>query len=365
MTDTYEPIATRYRPQRLDELLGQETPARTVRGMLRTKHINRTILLNGPTGVGKTSFARIIAMAINCKAPDDGDPCGKCNPCRMIRARGSETSVHEINGGEARGIDEARKLIDTAQYAPRGFQKRVFILDECQQLTAPAWKSLLKVLEEPPPATVFILCTTDPTKIPSDIRGRMLHLNIRPVKDEPLAKRLRQIAKLEGQKLDPEIALKLARAAHGHVRDALNLLEAFMNNLAGVKAGETMDVQEVADSILGEVSDQMAVDFIHHIVNSDVTAALSMLERVFNHQVFCESVLRLAVHLVRAKTSTTLNDRHLTAFYEDMRANGIGRIQCTSILGRIIEAAVLVQSYQTNDPYAVMVHATVQACDRK
>jgi DNA polymerase-3 subunit gamma/tau len=358
----YEPIDLRYRPSKLDDLVGQDAAVKTLRGMISSKRINRRILCSGPHGLGKTTLARLIAMSINCSSPIDGGACGACKTCRAILHADQNTSVHEINGADSRKIEDARELIQTARYAPRDMKYRVFILDEVHQLTAEAFKSLLKILEEPPLQTVFVLCTTDPTKVPVEIRSRMLKLFVRPVGPEQLAKHIKRIAKAEGKPISGQVALKIATATRGHVRDAMNLLESFLLALAGSK--DEPDVDALLDELLGDASDALASAFVLHTVNGDTQRAMMLLRKVYNHQVFCESVTRFATHVVLQKAGE--RDPHLSEFYDEVKQiDGVTTERAAKQLSIWNDAAARVKSYQTNDPFAVMVAATVMASETK
>lgn len=360
----YEDLTLRYRPHKLADLIGQDTAVKTVRGMIRSGKIVRKIMISGPFGLGKTTMARLVAMAINCKAPNDGDPCGECEPCKQIIHNVRDGSVHEINGANARKIEDAREMILTSQYAPRGFKYRTFIIDEIHQFTPDAFKSLLKVLEEPPPNTVFIICTTEPGKVPQEVRSRMKSctLTVRPVSPELIAKYLRRVAKLEGTPIGTEPAMKLAKASRGHVRDALGLLEVFINTMAGGTDGEDIDVDQLLNDLLGDASDGMGIEFMLAVLKGDRIGALVILNKVFNHAVFCETVTRLAAHVVRATydESNLLRDSHLGEFYDQLAELKLTQ-RTVDILDIFNAAAERVKSFQTNDPYAVMVAATVRA----
>jgi DNA polymerase III subunit gamma/tau len=278
--------------------------------------------------------------------------------CRDVISAAQNSAVQEINGADARKIEDARELIRNAKYAPRGAKYRVYILDEVHQFTPEAFKSLLKILEEPPPSTVFILCTTDPTKVPSEIRSRMLRLNVRPLDPPTCAKMVKHIAKREGTAISGSLALKIATGARGHARDALNLLEAFLNAHGG-QTGEDVDLDALLESVLGDASDSLAKAFTFHVVNGSVQEAVTLLNKVYNHQVFCESVVRFAAHVVRAAIGG-LRDVNHADLYDEI---GKPKLEVASAQLEIWnEAAARVKSFQTNDPYAVMLSATVRAC---
>ena len=361
-SNTQDCMATRYRPKKLSELLGQPHTVQVVRGML-SGSIPRTILIDGPYGTGKTSLARLIAHAVNCLDRKEGDLCGECAYCVEIQKGNDPGTIHELNGAEARGIDESRKLINTAQYMPRGHQYRVFILDEVQQLTAEAFKALLKILEEPPKHTIFILCTTEPGRIPPEIRSRMLRLVVRSVEPDVLSKHLRRIAKAEQHVIGIETAQKIARASRGHVRDAINILEAFC---CAAKSAENTDPDNLLESLLVETSDALALDYVAALHSGEIETALLCLNRVRNHALFCEASVRVATHMVRSyyDRSGKLRDPHMSDLYDRYDHTNLSQ-KVHIILVTLNGAATRVKQYQTNDPYAIMVEATVMAAGSK
>ena len=159
----YQSLYRRYRPQRFDEVRGQDHVTRTLRNAVRNGTVAHAYLFSGPRGTGKTSTARILAKALNCAAPEDGEPCGRCTSCTEIAA-GRSLDVIELDAASNRGIDRVRDLISTIALASPG-KRKVYIVDEVHQLTAEASIALLKTLEEPPGHVVFVLATTDPQKV--------------------------------------------------------------------------------------------------------------------------------------------------------------------------------------------------------
>lgn len=217
-------LARKFRPQRLEQLIGQEVVVRTLRNALASGEVAHAYVFAGLRGVGKTTAARILARALNCQAGPTPDPCGVCSACVDIAA-GRALDVLEIDAASNRGIDDVRELRETARAMPVRDRYRVFILDEAHQLSRDAWGALLKILEEPPPHVVFVLASTDKQKFPATILSRCQQLDFRPVPTALLHAHLMQIARTEGFSLPDGAALMLAFSAEGSVRDALSLLD--------------------------------------------------------------------------------------------------------------------------------------------
>ncbi len=220
----YQVLARRWRPQRFEDLVGQEVVVRTLRNALEHKQIAHAYLFSGLRGVGKTTVARLLAKALNCDHGPTAAPCGECVPCREI-ALGSSLDVLEMDAASNRGIDDVRELRDVARVLPVRDRYRVFIVDEAHQLTKDAFGALLKILEEPPAHVVFILASTEKDKFPATILSRCLQVDFRPIPAELVAARLAHIAEQESFGLSPGAAQLVARATEGSLRDALSLLD--------------------------------------------------------------------------------------------------------------------------------------------
>ena len=214
----------RYRSATFADLIGQGHIATTLRNQVTQNKVSHGYLFTGMRGTGKTSTARILARAVNCLSPQDGEPCNQCVPCTDI-TNGATVDVLEIDAASNRGIDEMRDLRDKVKFLPASLARKVYIVDEAHMLTTEAWNALLKTLEEPPDHVLFILATTEPQKIPETVRSRVQRFDFRPVDSEELTKHLSKVAGDEQLTLDPDAAQILARASQGSVRDSLSLME--------------------------------------------------------------------------------------------------------------------------------------------
>ncbi len=226
MTDAPERLALyrRFRPQRFADVVGQDLVVATLRRAVAEGKLGHAYLLSGQRGVGKTSVARILARAANCLAPEDGEPCNRCEACRRILAGGS-LDVVEIDGASNRGVDQIRRLREEVAYVPAGSRYKVYIIDEVHMLTGEAFNALLKTLEEPPPHVLFIFATTEPHKVPATVLSRCQAFELGPIPEEGIAEVLQRVAQAEGIFLEPAAADLIARRSRGALRDALVVLE--------------------------------------------------------------------------------------------------------------------------------------------
>jgi DNA polymerase-3 subunit gamma/tau len=259
-------LARKYRPRAFADLVGQEHVARGLRGAIAQNRVAHGYLLCGPRGVGKTTAARILAMALNCetrhagKGAESGEPCGTCASCERIWAGGASLDVVEIDAASNRGVDDARDLRERAMYAAsQEGRHKVYIVDEAHMLTREAWNTLLKVLEEPPPGVVFVFATTEPGKISNTaapVMSRLQRFDFRRVGPEAIAERVTQVARAESLEVAPDAVELIARVANGGLRDALSVLDQVTAFGGGaITAARLRDV-------LGLVSDEVFEDLL-------------------------------------------------------------------------------------------------------
>jgi len=223
---SYQVLARKYRPQKFSEVIGQEHVTRTLKNAIEQGRTAHGYIFSGHRGIGKTTIARILAMALNCRSSDKPviEPCGICESCTEIRA-GNSVDVIEIDAATNRGIDEIRELREAARYRPARDRFKIYILDEAHQITDAAFNALLKTLEEPPSHVVFMLATTQPEDIPQTIRSRCQHFSFRAVRFEDILGQLRDLAAREKIEADEDALALLAEAGDGSMRDALSILD--------------------------------------------------------------------------------------------------------------------------------------------
>ena len=264
-------IYRRYRASTFGELRGQDPIAKTLRRAVADGRLGHGLLFVGPRGTGKTSTARIVAKALNCLAPADGEPCGSCTACIAIRD-GATFDVVESNAATSNRIDDVREdLIPLITNPPTDLKRKVLILDEVHRFTNDAWDALLKWLEEPPPGIVFIFCTTDPSRIRPAILSRLQRFDFRPIAQDEIAGKLTEILKTEKRNAEPEAIALLARLADGGMRDAESMLDQLLSS--GVDPLRAADVEE----LLGLPSAEHIVKLAVAMLDADAPAGLAIL----------------------------------------------------------------------------------------
>ncbi len=221
---SYLVLARKWRPQRFDEMVGQEHVVRTLTNAIRLGRIAHAYLFSGHRGVGKTTMARLLAKALNCVNGPTTEPCGVCPSCIAIAA-GSDMDVIEIDGASNRGIEDIRALRERVAYKAARGGYRVYVIDEVHMLTAEAWNALLKTLEEPPEKVIFIMATTAPHKVPATITSRVQHLAFHLLPINEILGRLRQIVEQDKLEMGDDALAAIAVEAAGSLRDGLSLLD--------------------------------------------------------------------------------------------------------------------------------------------
>jgi DNA polymerase III subunit gamma/tau len=238
---SYTVLARKYRPQKFSEVIGQEHVTGTLQNALEQRRTAHGYIFSGHRGIGKTTVARILAAALNCRSSDQpvAEPCGVCESCTEIRA-GNSVDVIEIDAATNRGIDEIRELREAARYRPARDRFKIYILDEAHQITDAAFNALLKTLEEPPDHIVFMLATTQPEDIPQTIRSRCQHFSFRAVKFDDIVGQLRDLVNREGIRADDDALALLAEAGDGSMRDALSILDQAIACCGGIVTADSV-----------------------------------------------------------------------------------------------------------------------------
>lgn len=341
-------FAVKYRPLVLEDMVGQEAAVLQIKGMFQTGNIANSILLSGPTGSGKTTLARIIARMANGLPAD---------ATKLI-------DVVELNGAEARGIDDVRQLIKAAKYAPKK-NFRVYILDEIHQWTPQAKQAFLKMLEEPPSKTIFLLCTNEPEKLPDTIVNRCHPVRLSKVSLKACLTLLKKVAEKEGQDLPVDALKQIARLTKGHPRDALQALEAVVNYVAG--GGDVTDAENVVSAV-EQVVQVPPSDFLNRymlsIYQGKYTTALRVASLVENVDYFLSCAIdthkEAMYSFISSKLLTSYSDRWVSM----LTSKGITRdtipVEVMSdILDEMVKSLVLVKE-RSVDANHVLVALTAR-----
>ena len=289
---SYQVLARKYRPQKFSEVIGQEHVTRTLKNAIEQGRTAHGYIFSGHRGIGKTTVARILAMALNCRSKDHPvpEPCGVCESCTEIRA-GNSVDVIEIDAATNRCIDEIRELREAARYRPARDRFKIYILDEAHQITDAAFNALLKTLEEPPGHVVFMLATTQPEDIPQTIRSRCQHFSFRAVRFEEIFGQLRSLVNQEKIEADDDALALLSEAGDGSMRDALSILD-----------------QAIASS-----SERLTSDAVRQLVGAVPSGVLEeVMEAVARSS--SEDVLRLADRLISEGQNPVHFARQLVRF---------------------------------------------------
>ena len=266
----YQALYRKYRPQTFDDVVGQGSITQVLRTQLITGKLSHAYLFTGSRGTGKTTCSKILAKAVNCLSPVDGNPCNCCSACRSIDD-GSCMDVLEIDAASNSGVDNVRGLREDAIYAPVEVKKRVYIIDEVHNLSPAAFNALLKIIEEPPPHLLFILATTELHKVPVTILSRCQRFAFRRINPEDIAQRISYVAYEEGIEIEPEAANLLGRLADGALRDGLSLLDQCAAGIQGSLKAE--DVYRC----LGIAGAKQAADLLRTASTHDTKTALTIL----------------------------------------------------------------------------------------
>jgi len=269
----YTVLARKYRSQTFEDVVGQDPIAQTLRNAIETGRVAHAYLFSGTRGVGKTTMARILAKALNCRAFEEPTtkPCCKCDSCVAI-STGEDIDVIEIDGASNRGIDNIRELRENAIYRPARARYKIYIVDEVHMLTKEAFNALLKTLEEPPEHVKFILATTEPNKVLATIQSRCQRFDFRNITPKVIAEQLKSILKKEKIKYEDDLILPLARMANGSMRDALSLLDRL------ISTGAQPLTSHLLEEFLGRPNAEKVHRLVERIVEGDAAGTLTATE---------------------------------------------------------------------------------------
>ena len=330
----YQALYRKYRPQTFDDVVGQMAVTQTLKTQLQSGKLSHAYLFTGSRGTGKTTSAKILAKAVNCENPQDGNPCNCCPSCRAIDS-GACMDVLEIDAASNNGVDNVRDLRDDAVYTPSQVKMRVYIIDEVHMLSISAFNALLKIIEEPPEHLLFILATTELHKVPATILSRCQRFSFRRISQEDIAARLQYVAYQENIDLDDSAARVLARMADGGMRDGLSLLD----QCATATPGELTAVRVY--QCLGIAGEQKCGELMGYIGAKDTRKALELFNRLYadgkDLGALLDELACLARDLLILKTAPDAGITMLSGVATDAEAKKLVDVFSSGELIRIME----------------------------
>lgn len=283
----YQALYRKYRPKSFSDVYGQDHVISTLKNEISENRISHAYLFTGSRGTGKTTCAKILAKAVNCEHPDDGEPCNECEVCRGLDS-GAIYDVVEIDAASNNGVDNIRDLREEANYTPSRGKYRVYIIDEVHMLSTGAFNALLKTLEEPPSHVIFILATTEVHKLPATILSRCQRFDFKRIQPETMAVRLKQVAELEGMTLDDDAAVLIARIADGALRDGLSILDQCAGRSKSVTA-------QLVSEVAGLAGREVLLKLTEYISDKNSSAAIDTLAELYQNSYDME---RLCVEMI-------------------------------------------------------------------
>jgi DNA polymerase-3 subunit gamma/tau len=342
----YQVLARKYRPQRFSDVIGQDHVTQTLLNALAQDRIAHGYIFSGHRGIGKTTIARILAMALECRTPQGTperptpEPCGVCDACTEIRA-GNAMDVIEIDAATNRGIDEIRELREGARYSPARDRYKIYILDEAHQITDAAFNALLKTLEEPPAHVIFMMATTQPEDIPQTIRSRCQHFSFHAVKFQEIVEQLRSIAGQEAVAVDDAALSLLAEAGDGSMRDALSIMDQAIASAPLQDGKHVLNAGQIR-SLMGTVSNQIFEQMMQavgdHNAASILEQAAQLLDAGNSPQQIARQMVRFLRNCLMARLAGEKSDLLQVSDEESARAGRVAAVFSEEDLTRFLNS---------------------------
>ncbi|MBO8230957.1 DNA polymerase III subunit gamma/tau [Prochlorococcus marinus str. MU1404] len=309
MPNIHKPFHQKYRPNKLDELVGQKFISITLKQALLTKKIAPAYLFNGPRGTGKTSSARIFAKSLNCQAFDQPtiNPCCKCDLCRQI-TDGNALDIIEIDAASNTGVENIREIIERARFAPTQARWKVYVIDECHMLSTAASNALLKTIEEPPSRVVFILATTNPERVLNTIQSRCQKFDFRRISPSDIFQHLSEIAEKESIEYEVQALKMIAKRSNGGMRDAQSLLEQ-LNLLP-----EGITINNI-QNLLGEVSEIELTNLIRSLVENNPASLIITCNKLYDIGYEPHQIIIGLLNITRDLLLHTTNNKYSDLYY--------------------------------------------------
>ena len=335
---SHRALYRQYRPAAFSEMIGQEHITTILKNQVKSGTTAHAYLFAGTRGTGKTSAARILARAVNCEEPMDGEPCGCCRSCKI--SAGECADIIELDAASNTGVDDMRDIIEKARFMPLELKHKVYIIDEAHALSANAFNALLKTLEEPPPHVTFILATTEPHKIPATIISRCQRMDFHRLGVSDMVRRTEEVLERENAHIERDGLMAIARAAEGGMRDCLSLADQCLSF-----CGNNVSTQDVY-SVLGSMEDGFLFDMAEAVLSSDPARALELLDQVVRDgrdlKVFLHDLTQHMRSLLLTKLCGHCSDTGLhRGLYEAVRGAGKGsrrnaafKMQRAAVAGR-------------------------------
>lgn len=337
----YQALYRKWRPRTFDDVVGQAHITETLQRQVATGRLSHAYLFTGTRGTGKTTCAKILARAVNCENPVDGNPCNCCPACQGIES-GAVLDVLELDAASNNGVDQIRALRDEAIYTPASVRKRVYIVDEVHMLSTPAFNALLKILEEPPAHLMFILATTELHKVPATIKSRCQQFAFRRISPRAIAGQLDYVAQQEGIALTPPAAALLARLADGGLRDGLSLLD----QCSGTEGELT---EAVVLEVLGLAGNRQTAQVLDCVAREDTAGALEALDGLYRDGkdmgAFLGELSALVRDLLLRKTAPEGGQGLLTGGYEEKLVRSLTE---RFTAGELVQMMTLIQNAQAD-----------------
>jgi len=336
----YQALYRKYRPQTFADVVGQDAIVQTLINQSRNNKFSHAYLFTGSRGTGKTTCSKLLAKAINCLDPQDGQPCGKCDICKGIE-NDSLLDIVEMDAASNNGVDNIRALKEEAYFVPAVCKKRVYIIDEAHMLSIPAFNALLKTLEEPPEHVVFILATTEVHKLPVTILSRCQRFDFSRITPQHIADRLLWVAEREQLALSEDAAFLIAKLSDGGMRDALSLLDKCAS------AGTAIDIDTVK-TLCGATDAAVITNMAGHILNKDMSSAITLLDELYQKSVsmsgFVSQLLNVFRNIMLCKVLPDIkavvpctNEEERTLLALAAKVNGPTSMQLVSLLTEGVE----------------------------
>jgi DNA polymerase-3 subunit gamma/tau len=360
---SYQALYRVWRPQRFDEVVGQQVIVKTLKNAIVNQQISHAYLFAGPRGTGKTSAAKIFAKAVNCHHRKDGEPCNECATCKAI-TNGQLNDVIEIDAASNNGVEEIRDIRDKAKYAPTQADYKVYIIDEVHMLSTGAFNALLKTLEEPPANVIFILATTEPHKIPLTIISRVQRFDFRRITAQDMVDRMKYILDAEKDQYEEKALWVIANAAEGGMRDALSILDQVLSF--------SSDHVKLEDALLvtGSVTKQLQKSYFMQVTAHDAASALHTMDQILDEgkdgQRFIEDLISFIRDVLLYQESPKLLNVLATGLSED-DFQQMAQAASTTVLYQMIDTLNEIQDEMrfTTHPDVYLEVMTIRLCQVK